>query len=93
VTEPTQTGLPAAIITRRGRKTRIECPHCGKQGSDNFYYVEDILSIRELVGFKSGVLLIRSHYDVADDGDNGRLACRACDQECLIPDDVEYDWR
>lgn len=85
--------MPAAIIVRRGRKTRIECPHCRQRGSSNFRYVEDIISVRDLVGFKAGKLLIYSHYDVADDGDNARLSCRACGRECLIPEDIEYDWR
>lgn len=94
MTEPTQVDLPAAIVTRRGGKTRIECPHCGRRGSANFRYVEDITSIRELIGFKAGTLLIRSHYDTLDeDGGNPRLACLACDRECRIPDGVEYDWR
>lgn len=94
MTEPTQVDLPAAIVTRRGGKTRIECPHCGRRGSANFWYVEDIISIRELIGFKAGTLLIRSYYDTADeDGGNPRLFCRACSKECLIPEGLEYDWR
>jgi hypothetical protein len=93
VTEPTQADLPAAIITHRDGKTRIECPHCGQRGSDNFYYIEDIVSVRDLIGFRAGKLLIYSRYDVTDDGDNARLYCRACGKECLIPEDIEYDWR
>ena len=36
--------------------------------------------------------MIESHYTVADDGDNPRFACKKCDKECAIPDELELDW-
>jgi hypothetical protein len=73
--------------------TTLVCPHCGAEGLENFTYVEDIQNLRDLENLFEGTLMIQSHYEVADDGDNPRLGCKKCDGECRIPDDIECQWR
>jgi hypothetical protein len=84
-------GLPEAK-TAKG-KSRLACPHCGARGLDNFRWLEDITSFRELISLKDGVLRMHSHYDVYDEnGTMPRLLCKKCDHECLVPGGIELDW-
>jgi hypothetical protein len=93
-------------VTTVAGEITLACPHCGTAGLDNFVYVETIENFRELVRIdpaeadwvtealhlEAGLLVIRGHYDVADDGDDPRLGCKKCDKECLIPEDLDYDF-
>jgi hypothetical protein len=82
---------PEAVQVLGG--ARLACPHCGTEGLDNFYYAEDVTSVRELIRLEGGMLVIQSHYDVCDEGSrDARLGCKKCDRDCAIPDDLEYDW-
>ena len=82
--------LPMVIIKD---ETTLVCPHCGAEGLENFTYVEDIVNLRDLENLFEGTLVIQSHYEIGDDGDNPRLGCKKCDKECLIPDTLECEWR
>lgn len=95
------TGLQATPEAAEPRRTavvlededRLECPHCQARGLDNFIYVETVSNMRKLKSLEDGLLMIESHYDVADEGgDDPRLACMTCDHDLEIPADLELDW-
>jgi hypothetical protein len=74
-------------------KDHLKCPYCGIAGLDNFYYVETASTMRELISLTDQLLLIRSHYAVADEStDNPRLGCKSCDKDCALPPDLELEW-
>jgi hypothetical protein len=76
-----------------GEEDDLECPYCHTTGLDNFFYVEDVSSMRDLISLKEDTLMIRSRYDVADEGShNERLGCRHCDKDCAFPSDVACDF-
>lgn len=83
--------LPEVIVRPR-TKAKLECPHCGTRGLDNFQYIEDIQNIRELTRLAGRTLVLASHYNVADDGENPRLYCATCGKECRIPLDLALNW-
>ena len=80
--------LPMVII----KDETLVCPHCGTEGLENFVYVETIQNFRDLRVMNAEQLVIESHYEVADDGDNPRLGCKKCDRECLIPESLDCDF-
>src|SRR6516225_5551646 len=77
--------LPDVVVVRG--KHKLACPHCGAKGLDNFQWLEEITSYRELISLKRGVLLMHSYYQVFDEnGTCPRLLCKTCDQESLVPE-------
>jgi hypothetical protein len=86
--------LPPVKLEQDGDETTLVCPHCGTKGVNNFVYAEDAVLFRELIETDGAMIVIRQHYDVNDeDGNNPRLGCKKCDKECVIPEEIEYDFR
>jgi hypothetical protein len=51
-----------------------------------FRWIEDVGNGRDVDRFvRNGELKIASYYDMADDGEDGRLMCIHCCQECDLP--------
>jgi hypothetical protein len=72
----------------------LKCPLCGTKGLENFQYLEEIQSYRELIALKDGVLHIHGYYKVFDEnGLNPRLLCKTCDGELGIPESLDLDWQ
>jgi hypothetical protein len=83
--------MPVAQMSDRGE---LVCPHCGAEGLDNFFYVENIMTTRELISLEEGTMLkIESAYKPCDeDSWSERLGCRKCDKDSRIPMAIEYDF-
>jgi hypothetical protein len=71
---------------------RSRCPYCGHDGG--FTHVEDAQLLREVKGINDGVLLVRGHYAVNDEGtaDTWRISCPACEREFAVPRGLEVDF-
>ena len=83
--------LPEVVVVKG--KHKLACPHCDAKGLENFQWLEEITSYRELISLKRGVLLMYSHYDVFDEnGTLPRLLCKTCDHESLVPEGIDLDW-
>lgn len=78
--------------------TQPVCPHCKYDGTSEpddsgssapFYYLEDIVCHRNVIGIRDGKLIMEGHFETGegyDDGTNPRLECRNCLNEFPIPD-------
>lgn len=73
----------------------LVCPFCG--GADDFQYVEAISNTRSVNGVGIGIddapyLGIDGYYETTgEDGDDERLYCCGCNEECNLPA-IDIDW-
>jgi hypothetical protein len=94
--------LPAVLGTMPdGAQPVLRCPYCGEEGLTGYY--EDLVNRRRVVslavlGDSAPYLEVERVYDADHDdgdepeGDNPRLACEDCGQECAIPEAVDIEF-
>lgn len=67
----------------------VICPYCGGK---ELQYAEDLIDWRELEGIDDGGTLIVDGEDIlSENGDNQRLSCLTCDEDCNFGT-LEMDW-
>lgn len=82
------------------KKNKLKCPSCGWDGSSfsqhgsSFKYLEEVTSMRSVVGARKGVIKVDcdERIDSDDPGSSPRLLCASCLEEFPIPDGMKIEF-